>query len=184
MKFKSELLLDAICFAALKHQHQDGKGVEKAPYVSHVFRVATIVDHVFGISEEEILATAVLHDTIEKTETEYQDIEEKFGKKIAHWVALLTKDTRLPNDEGDEVYGKTLAKAPVEVKIIKLADMYDNLLEAVKLDPEKRTEKLKRIKNYFNYINQNPQKKLRKPLRFFEDALGKAKKQSKSDQSK
>src|SRR5438093_1326783 len=96
-------VLNAIAFAARAH-HGHMRKDEKTPYVSHVFRVAAIVRNVFGFDDPRMLATAVLHDTIEDTKTDYDDLVEEFGTPIADWVAALTKNKSLPHDEREAAY--------------------------------------------------------------------------------
>ena len=55
----------------------------QTPYVSHVFRVCLTTRHVFGVDDEATLTAAVLHDTIEDTTTDFDDIEKQFGAEIA-----------------------------------------------------------------------------------------------------
>src|SRR5581483_11387251 len=91
-------LLEAASFAARAHKSQLRKDKE-TPYVAHVFRVCLIVRHVFGIDDPTALAAALLHDTIEDTTSDRDDLIEKFGNTAAEWAALLTKDKRLPDEE-------------------------------------------------------------------------------------
>jgi (p)ppGpp synthase/HD superfamily hydrolase len=140
-------LLDAVAFASRAHRHQFRKD-NQTPYVSHVLRVALIVRHVFDIADERVLTAAVLHDTIEDTTTDLDDLQEHFGAEIAGWVALLSKDKRLPEPEREEAYQDSLAKAPWQVKICKLADIYDNLTDSAHLDSEQRAKTLKRTLAY------------------------------------
>ncbi len=86
-------LLDAISFATRAHHGQLRKD-GRTPYVSHVYRVSLIVRHVFGIDDPAVLTAAVLHDTIEDTTTDFDDVEEHFGAEVAGWVARLSKDKR------------------------------------------------------------------------------------------
>ena len=104
-------LLDAVAFASRAHRHQLRKD-NQTPYVSHVLRVALIVRQVFDIADERVLTAAVLHDTVEDTTTDFDDLQEHFGAEIAGWVALLSKDKRLPEPEREEAYQDGLAKAP------------------------------------------------------------------------
>src|SRR6516164_2465453 len=87
-------LLEAISFASRAHQGQLRKD-GKTPYASHPCRVAMIVRHLFGIDNPAILTAAVLHDTIEDTTTDFDDLTEHFGAEVAGWVTQLTKDKRL-----------------------------------------------------------------------------------------
>src|SRR5947207_14097454 len=87
-------LLSAASFAARAHRHQLRKD-NQTPYAAHPFRVCLIVRHVFGFDDPKALAAALLHDTIEDTTTDRDDLIEQFGAEVAEWVAALTKDNRL-----------------------------------------------------------------------------------------
>lgn len=116
-------------FAARQHRHQlrrDGK----TPYIAHPFRVALTLATVFECRDPDILAAAVLHDTIEDTATDYEDIEEAFGPWIAEAVATLTDIKSLPDAQRKAEYHARLAKADWRILLIKLADAYDNLSDA------------------------------------------------------
>lgn len=131
----------AASFAAFAHRHQLRKD-GKTPYVAHVFRVALTVSQVFGHADQTTLAIALLHDTIEDTTTDFDDIASAFGSDVARGVALLTKNMALPEDEREETYDAALAKAPWQVKLIKLADVYDNLCD-VETNPSEKVAKSK-----------------------------------------
>src|SRR5262245_43305891 len=92
-------------FAAQRHRH----GLRKdgvTPYIAHPLRVALTVSAVFGCTDPEVLAAAILHDTIEDTQTDYDDLRERFGAWIADAVATLSVVKSLPEDERDaEYYG-------------------------------------------------------------------------------
>jgi guanosine-3',5'-bis(diphosphate) 3'-pyrophosphohydrolase len=122
-------LLRAVAFAARAHRHQLRKDGE-TPYVSHVFRVCLTVRQVFGIDEVPALLAAVLHDTVEDTNTDYDDLAEEVGDQVAGWVAALTKNKALPEAEREKDYCRRLAAAPWQVKACKLADVYDNLQDS------------------------------------------------------
>src|SRR5216683_2966745 len=117
-------LLDAVAFAARAHRAQIRKDGQ-TPYVSHVFRVCLIVRQLFEIADSDVLIAAVLHDTIEDTTTDYDDLAERFGATVAGWVATLSKDKRLVEERREEAYVDGLRPAPWQVKVCKLADIYD-----------------------------------------------------------
>lgn len=144
-------MLRAIAFAARAHRCQLRKD-NQTPYVSHVVRVAFIVRHVFGIADERVIAAAVLHDTIEDTTTDYDAIEEEFGSEIAGWVALLSKDKRLPDSKREAAYETALADAPWQVQICKLADVFDNLTDATYLSQEQKAQTNERSKSYLKAL--------------------------------
>jgi guanosine-3',5'-bis(diphosphate) 3'-pyrophosphohydrolase len=136
----------AAAFAARAHQHQLRKD-GRTPYVAHVFRVAATVVLVFGCHDETAVTAAILHDTIEDTATDYDDIEDDFGSEVAAIVAALTKNMLLPEPQRERDYDKRLAQADWRARLIKLADTYDNFIDKAELSPQKRralTEKCRR----------------------------------------
>lgn len=141
----------AAAFAARAHQHQVRKDGH-TPYVSHVFRVCLVVRHTFGFDDPKMLAAALLHDTIEDTATDCDDIIEQFGVEVARWVAALTKDMRLPHDQREDAYVKVLAEAPWQVKALKLADLYDNLGDCRNFNVNGRRKTAAKAHFYLNAI--------------------------------
>lgn len=146
------IVFEAAAFAAKAHLHQLRKD-GKTPYVSHVFRVCLIVRHVFGFDEPEMLAASLLHDTIEDTATDCDDIVQAFGPVVAGWVATLTKDMRLPHDEREAAYIADLASAAWQVKVCKLADVYDNLNDCSHLTPAGRRRTCHKSRTYLDAVS-------------------------------
>ncbi len=126
---KTPVLQRAISFAARAHHGQFRKD-GRTPYAAHPIRAAFTLQHLFGVRDESVLAAAVLHDTIEDTTTDYDELEREFGPQIAGLVACLTKDDRLPEDHREKLFDERLAAAPWQARLIKLADAYDNLLDS------------------------------------------------------
>jgi guanosine-3',5'-bis(diphosphate) 3'-pyrophosphohydrolase len=119
----------AVSFAARRHAGQVRKdGV--TPYEAHPFRVAFTVRHVFEVEDPLALCAALLHDTIEDTTADYDELAEEFGNEIARAVASLTKDKRLPERARERAFFDQLAAASWQVRLVKLADAYDNLCDA------------------------------------------------------
>lgn len=147
MNADTTLLLEAVSFAARAHRHQLRKDKE-TPYAAHPFRVCLIARHVFGIDDPKVLAAAVLHDTIEDTTTDYDDLVERFGPDVARWTAALTKDMRLPDAEREAAYHAQLAAADWPVQIGKLADVYDNLTDSYQLSETGRKKAIARSTEY------------------------------------
>jgi guanosine-3',5'-bis(diphosphate) 3'-pyrophosphohydrolase len=119
----------AVSFAAQKHQGQFRKD-GKTPYFAHPVRVALVVRHVFESNDQTALLAALLHDLIEDTTTDYDDLIEQFGKDTADAVAALTKDARLPESERETAYDRQLSQASWQARLVKLADVYDNYCDA------------------------------------------------------
>jgi guanosine-3',5'-bis(diphosphate) 3'-pyrophosphohydrolase len=144
-------LFEAASFAARVHRpelRKDGR----TPYVAHPFRVCLVVRHVFGIDDPRVLMAALLHDTIEDTPTDRDDIAKRFGDDVAGWVAALTKDMRLPEDAREAVYRAVLGRTGWQVAVCKLADIYDNLSDSRALSPEKRERTVQRSREYLEAL--------------------------------
>ncbi len=123
-------LLRAAGFAARKHQGQT-RADNRTPYFSHVARVTLILSHVFGVEDEGVLTAALLHDTLEDTATDYDEIAGLFGTQVADDVVVLTKNVMLPKKDREEDYVQRLSGASETVMIAKMADLYDNLSDRI-----------------------------------------------------
>ena len=119
----------AISFSATKHKAQMRKD-GATPYFAHPVRVMLAVLREFGECDPDTLSAAILHDTIEDTNTDFDEIAERFGETVAQYVGFLTKDKRLPEIEREESFFETLARGPRAVKLVKIADTLDNLRDA------------------------------------------------------
>jgi guanosine-3',5'-bis(diphosphate) 3'-pyrophosphohydrolase len=147
----SRPLLEAVAFAARAHQGQLRKD-GRTPYVSHVFRVGLVLREVFGIDDRQALVTAILHDTVEDTTTDFDDLEEKFGREVAAWVAALSKDKRRPEGEREQAYIEALAAGPWQVQACKLADVFDNLMDSVTAAPQQQQRAFRNAHRYLDAL--------------------------------
>ncbi|MBI3267700.1 MAG: bifunctional (p)ppGpp synthetase/guanosine-3',5'-bis(diphosphate) 3'-pyrophosphohydrolase [Planctomycetes bacterium] len=147
-----DFLHEAIAFAARKHSSQLRKD-RATPYVVHPIRVMLVVLREFGQSDPNLLAAAVLHDTLEDTSADYDDLARLFNPTVASYVALLTKDKRLEEEVREDRYFAGLAGAPLPVKFCKVADTLDNLRD-VKYggDKEKTLAKARRLLSLFGSV--------------------------------
>lgn len=87
------LLLSAATFAAHKHRAQRRKDADATPYINHPLAVAAVLAEEGGVRDPELLAAALLHDTLEDTETSCEELRGRFGERIADVVAEVT-DTK------------------------------------------------------------------------------------------
>jgi (p)ppGpp synthase/HD superfamily hydrolase len=120
----------AASFAARAHAGQH-RSDDRTPYIAHPVRVALVVRQNFGCEDEVAIAAALLHDTIEDTPTDYDEIHEQFGPEVADCVAALTKNMLLPYERREADYDARLRAADWRARLIKLADVYDNLSESL-----------------------------------------------------
>ena len=134
----TSLWQEAAAFAARAHRNQQRKDEPKTPYFSHPARVAMTVAVRFGCTDETVLASAYLHDVIEDTTTDYDDLIKHFNKEVADIVACLSKDPRVIEPERERQYHEQLATGPWQARLIKLADVYDNLADAPSDDISRR----------------------------------------------
>ena len=147
----NSVLFAATAFAARAHKNQLRKD-GATPYAAHPFRVCLIVRHVFGIDDPKVLASALLHDTIEDTTTDYEDLLELFGADVADWVSALTKEMRIPEVERERMYCAVLSAAPWQARVCKLADIYDNLTDSLTLDAKHRAKTIARSSAYLKIL--------------------------------
>jgi guanosine-3',5'-bis(diphosphate) 3'-pyrophosphohydrolase len=146
---------EAAAMAARVHQNQKRKDRKKTPYFSHPARVALTVAVKFGCTDEKILAAAFLHDVLEDTLVDYDDLLRKFDKEIADIVAALSKDSRLVEPEREKKYDEELAKASWKTMLIKLADVHDNLADAT--DDEIREKMFDRAERALVLAKKHPE---------------------------
>ena len=122
----------AIKFATLKHVaiNQKVPGTE-LPYVVHLSNVAMEILMANANTENFNVALAIqaalLHDTIEDTDTTFSEVEENFGLDVANAVMALTKNESLPKEEQMMGSLQRIKKLPYEVRSVKMADRTTNL---------------------------------------------------------
>lgn len=141
-------------FAIEKHRGQKRRD-GKTPYWKHLQQVVNVLEK-YGIKDEKIICAGWLHDTIEDTEVDYDDIKEQFGSKVANIVVAVTKDTRLADNQKETQYLKQLRKAPVEAQIVKIADITANLMDLknARYDMRKQKLQVRRKLAYFDAIKR------------------------------
>jgi guanosine-3',5'-bis(diphosphate) 3'-pyrophosphohydrolase len=138
------LLAAADEFATWKHRHQFRRdGV--TPYINHPRGVMAILRDEFGVSDVDTLAAGLLHDTIEDTATDYDEIRERFGRKVADLVAVLTKDKRLPEARRERDYFAQLAQAPLPARLCKIADSLYNVRDSDSKHRPKAVKKARKL---------------------------------------
>ena len=119
---------------AARFHHGQMRKDGRTPYIAHPFRVAMIVRDVFEVDDGTAVAAALLHDVIEDTTADYDDLRAEFGKEVADVVAALTKDMRRPEDQRELEYDAQLVSAPWQARLVKLADVYDNVADCMNAD--------------------------------------------------
>ena len=131
----SSLILRAAAFAADRHRDQRRKGADESPYINHPFAVASALCDEGGVSDPELLAAALLHDTIEDTATTEQELKQAFGARIAAIVAEVTDDKHLSKAERKRLQLDHAALVSKDAQQLKIADKLCNLREILSSPP-------------------------------------------------
>lgn len=116
----------AIAFAVKAHEGQPRKGTE-IPYIFHPLEVGMIVSRI--TDDEEVIAAAVLHDTVEDCDAvTLDDIRREFGDRVARIVGLESEDKDKSWEERKAATVRSLKKEPMrEAKIVALGDKLSNI---------------------------------------------------------
>ncbi len=145
-------LLGAIAFAAAKHRNQRRKDADASPYINHPLQLAHVLASEGGVTDLKTLMAAVLHDTVEDTETTYDELREQFGKKVADAVMEVTDDKTLPKAERKQRQVEHAPHMSKRAALVKLADKTCNLRDVANNPPTGWP--LKRKQEYFDWARQ------------------------------
>ena len=146
------LLLKALGFAARKHRDQRRKDPEASPYINHPIALANVLANEAGVTDPVVLAAAVLHDTIEDTDTNCDELDAAFGPQIRMIVLEVTDDTTLRKQERKDAQIKVAPHLSREAKLVKLADKISNLRDVADSAPPNWP--LARRQEYFDWAKQ------------------------------
>ncbi len=151
-QFDTNLVLKALSFAAYQHRHQRRKGVKAIPYINHPIALADLLVRTAKISDPEVIATALLHDTVEDTCTTLKELKTEFGPVISKLVAELTDDKSLSSEERKRRQVEHAPSLSPRARLVKLADKTCNLRDVVQDPPAKWP--LKRKQEYFDWAKE------------------------------
>jgi GTP diphosphokinase / guanosine-3',5'-bis(diphosphate) 3'-diphosphatase len=145
-------LLRAMRYAADQHRFQKRKDASGSPYINHPIAVAALLAETGGITDEGLLIAAVLHDTVEDTETTFEALAAMFGSDVAALVAEVTDDKNLPKDERKELQVQHARTASPQAKQLKIADKVCNLRDVTYHPPVGWS--LRRRREYFDWAER------------------------------
>jgi myo-inositol-1(or 4)-monophosphatase len=140
----TQLLDRAIVFAVKAHAGTERRG-KGFPYIVHPMEAMEIVATM--TPDQELLAAAALHDTVEDTDVTIEQIRAEFGDRIASLVAAESDDVVEGVSEEDSWHGRKqaaidrLARAPHDAKMVALGDKLSNM-RAIARDYAKQGDKL------------------------------------------
>ena len=130
------LVMRAADFAARRHSDQRRKGAAREPYTNHLAEVAALLAEAMDGEDGALIAAGLLHDTLEDTETEYEELQAIFGADVAKLVSEVTDDKSLPKVERKRLQIETAAKKSKRARLIKIADKTSNLRTIAASPPE------------------------------------------------
>jgi len=137
-------------FAKERHSGMTGKdGV--TPHYEHLAAVTDRLKNL-GISDEDVISASWVHDIIDYTETSFDELDQRFGSKVAVLVLSVSRDKSLPRAKQEEQYVKQLKDASFEGKLIKLCDISASLRD-LKKSTFSKTKKTKEVKKMIFYLN-------------------------------
>jgi guanosine-3',5'-bis(diphosphate) 3'-pyrophosphohydrolase len=142
-------VLQAAEFAAHKHKGQRRKGETRRPYIGHCLEVARMIAEIAKSDDPTILSAAILHDTLEDTDTTREELIEAFGERVTDFVVQVTVDKSLPKKQRKKSQIEHAAHLSPGAKLIKLADKISNVRELGE-DPRKDWSR-KKLEKYFKW---------------------------------
>lgn len=147
-----KLIARALSFAAHKHRDQRRKDVGASPYINHPIALFDQLVNVGDITDTETLCAALLHDTIEDTETTEDELTVEFGEVISGIVAEVTDDKALPKVERKSRQIEHAPHLSTRARAVKLADKTCNLRDVAESPPSSWTDQRRR--DYFDWAGQ------------------------------
>lgn len=148
----TSLIFKALHFAAKKHRDQRRKDPHKTPYINHPIAVADLLLNTGKIGDSIVLAAALLHDTIEDTDTTAEEITIEFGELVCGVVEEVTDDKSLPKATRKQLQIEHAPHLSSRAKLVKLADKICNLNDLLISSPADWS--LERQQQYFDWAYQ------------------------------
>lgn len=146
------LVLRAARFAAWKHRDQRRKGRGRLPYINHPLDLAHVLWFEGGVTDPVVLAAALLHDTIEDTQTSLQELQGEFGTQIAEIVMEVTDEASLDWRARKRLQISRARTASARAKLVKLADKICNLRSLIASPPQGWS--VERQRSYFDWSKE------------------------------
>lgn len=143
------IILTALEFASKKHKDQRRKDSDSSPYINHPISLANVLCNEGKITDSKVICAALLHDTIEDTETTEDELKSIFGKSITKIVVEVTDDKSLPKKERKLAQIEHAKHASKRAKLVKLADKISNLRDILTSPPADWP--LERKREYFDW---------------------------------
>lgn len=145
-------LLEALHFSATKHSEQRRKDKAASPYINHPIRVAQLLASEGGVTDLVTLQAAILHDTVEDTDTTPEEIERHFGPEVRRVVEEVTDDKELPKAERKQRQVEHAPHLSPQAKQLKIADKTANVQNITTSPPDGWS--LERKREYLDWADR------------------------------
>jgi guanosine-3',5'-bis(diphosphate) 3'-pyrophosphohydrolase len=128
-------LILAFAFAARKHRNQRRKDVAASPYINHPIELANVLANEARVEDENVLIAAILHDTVEDTDTTGDELLRVFGREITDMVLEVSDDKALPKAERKRLQVAGAGRLSHGARLVELADKICNLRDISRSPP-------------------------------------------------
>lgn len=145
-------MLRAVRFAAWKHRTQKRKDAAESPYILHPVALAEVLWTEGGVRDPVVIAAALLHDTLEDTETTAEELRGAFGKPVAAVVEEVTDVKWLGKHSRKRLQVARASRSSKRAKLVKLADKICNLRDLLASPPKGWS--LERKREYFDWAKE------------------------------
>jgi guanosine-3',5'-bis(diphosphate) 3'-pyrophosphohydrolase len=147
-KRQIRVLFAALKFAAEKHRNQRRKDRDASPYINHPIDICHTLCGCCDALDPDVLVAAILHDTIEDTDTTPEEIRTLFGERVLKLVLEVTDDKTLPKEARKDLQVKTARFKSGGARQIRIADKISNVTDIINTPPagwsrERKIEYLK-----------------------------------------
>ena len=149
---KIRSIVDAAAFAAGRHRNQRRKDVDATPYINHPLMLAHVLIAEGDVHDVKTNVAAILHDTLEDTETTADELADRFGAKVARVVQEVTDDKTLDKQARKDLQVEHAPHLSRRARAVKLADKICNLRDIADSPP--KGWDLARRHQYFEWAKQ------------------------------
>jgi guanosine-3',5'-bis(diphosphate) 3'-pyrophosphohydrolase len=125
----------AAIFGARKHIDGRRKGAQQEPYINHPLEVGALVAEFTNGTDPVLVAAAYLHDTLEDTETTYEELVREFGENVADIVREVSDDPSLSTPERKLAQIENAPHLSDRAKMVRIADKVSNLRSTLESPP-------------------------------------------------
>lgn len=158
MEFSDIKLLDhplvykAYEMARKSHEDQNRftSSGRKIPYITHPVKVAEIIERTMDDYDPALIAAALVHDLVEDTDVELEDIRTELGDEVAQLVGTVSVEDGVKGSARREFQVKNVEAASDKAQILKVADRLANLM-SISFDPPEHWS----VVNRFNYFKSS-----------------------------